>query len=212
MANNLLNIVQDFSLILSKFLLNLSVFRKVLLLFSILLLLFIGKVKSEGIEEIENYGYVFNEYKKVVKYFNPNLSDNVMNIITDTILKQSWLNGVDARLTMALIAVESRFQPYAISPKGAMGLGQLMPATARELGISNPFDIRENIRGSVRYLRQQYDRWSIYGRKIAQDWALASYNAGPEAVAKYRGIPPYNETINFVSKVKRLYISFGGRW
>lgn len=212
MANNLLNIVQDFSIILYNIMFKLSVLRKVLLLLSILLLLITVKVKSEGIEDIENYEYVFNEYKKVVQYFNPNLTEHAMNSITDAILKQSWLNGIDARLIMALIAVESRFQPFAISPKGAMGLGQLMPGTARKLGVSNPFDISENIRGSVRYLREQYDRWSTYGSKIAQDWALASYNAGPEAVSKYRGIPPYNETINFVSKVKRLYISFGGNW
>ncbi len=212
MANNLLNFVQDYSIILYNFISKIFVLRKILLSFLSLLTLIAIITNSEGIEDVENYAYVFNEYKKVVKYFNPELSENTANIITDTILKQSWLYGIDARLIMALIAVESRFRPFAISHKGAMGLGQLMPATARKLGINNPFDVVENITGSIRYLREQYDRWSVYGSKIAQDWALASYNAGPEAVAKYRSIPPYGETINFVAKVKKLYISFGGKW
>jgi soluble lytic murein transglycosylase-like protein len=87
-----------------------------------------------------------------------------------------------------------------------MGLGQLMPGTARGMGIENPFDIQQNIYGTVRYLREQMNRWGYSDRWL--DLALAAYNAGPEAVERYSGIPPYNETINFVRKVKRLFQYF----
>ena len=95
--------------------------------------------------------------------------------------------GIDPIVFGKLIGTESGYSESAVSPKGAMGLGQLMPETARELGV-NPNDPVQNVDGAARYLRQQLDRFGNY------PLALAAYNAGPEAVAKYKGIPPYKET------------------
>lgn len=108
--------------------------------------------------------------------------------------------GLSPRLVQAVVQVESGYNPRALSSKGAMGLMQLMPATAGELGVVNAYDPEANIRGGARYLRQQLDRFSGDIRL-----ALAAYNAGPTAVAKYGDIPPYRETRNYVRKVLALY-------
>ncbi|MFQ5961665.1 MAG: lytic transglycosylase domain-containing protein [Candidatus Methylomirabilales bacterium] len=108
--------------------------------------------------------------------------------------------GVDARLIEAIIAVESAFDPGAVSPKGAMGLMQLMPATADRYAVRNPFDPLQNIAGGIRYLRDLLSRFQGDLR-----WALAAYNAGETAVTMYQGIPPYRETRNYVTKVLGHY-------
>ena len=102
-------------------------------------------------------------------------------------------------LVESVIRVESNFEPRAVSPKGASGLMQLMPATARMLGVHNVFDVAQNIDGGVRHLRSLLDR---YRGDVAL--ALAAYNAGAEAVARYRGIPPYAETQAYVARILQL--------
>lgn len=104
---------------------------------------------------------------------------------------------VDPRLVHAVITVESRYRPRARSRKGAMGLMQLMPATARELEVSDPYDPAANVEGGVRHLRALLDRFDVR-------LAVAAYNAGAAAVVKFRGIPPYRETQAYVRQVLAL--------
>jgi len=107
------------------------------------------------------------------------------------------LHQVGSDLVKAVIAVESEFDQWAVSSKGARGLMQLMPDTARLLGVGDSFDARQNIFAGTQYLRQMLDQ---FGGDI--DLALAAYNAGPNAVLRYGGIPPYRETRGYVQKVQ----------
>ncbi len=107
---------------------------------------------------------------------------------------------LDPTLVQAVIQVESNYNPKAVSRKGALGLMQLIPATARRYGVSDPFDPQQNIEGGVRHLRDLLD---LFEGDL--NLALAGYNAGVNAVSKYGDIPPYRETRNYVTKVMSLY-------
>lgn len=107
--------------------------------------------------------------------------------------------GLDPHLVAAVIWTESSGDPNAVSEKGARGLMQLMPETARELGVTQILDPRQNVDGGARYLRQMLDR---HGGDLSL--ALAAYNAGPAAVKRHGGIPPYRETRLYVGKIMRL--------
>ena len=116
----------------------------------------------------------------------------------DTAYRIALEEGVDPDLFIRLVTAESAFNPSARSPAGAFGLAQLMPGTAAELGV-DPEDPVQNLRGGARYLRQQIDRFGD------TSLALAAYNAGPGNVSKYGGIPPFEETQNYVNKIMGGY-------
>jgi len=122
-----------------------------------------------------------------------------MESLRNMIFATASIQGVDPDLVEAIIAVESAFNPLAVSAKGAMGLMQLMPTTASRYGVTDPFDPKDNIAGGVRYLRDLLHRFD----KLIH--VLAAYNAGETAVEMYRGIPPYRETQQYVKKVLSRY-------
>jgi len=140
-------------------------------------------------QEIEN-----SSIQKITSSVNPNIS------FASLIEEASEKYGVDAGLIAAVIKAESNFDADAVSSAGALGLMQLMPATARSLGVSDPLDPEQNINGGVKLLSQllnQYDGNTSL--------ALAAYNAGPGAVAAYGGIPPYAETQTYVQRVLQFW-------
>lgn len=118
--------------------------------------------------------------------------------LQDVVQRYASFYQLEKALVNAVIKVESDFNPNAVSRKGALGMMQLMPKTARMLQVRDTLDPEENIRGGSRYLRMMLDQF-----KGDLDLALAAYNAGPTAVRNYGGIPPYSETIRYVDKVKR---------
>jgi len=135
----------------------------------------------------------------------PRLPAQIANLVRrqnleKVIEKYARQYGVNQDLVWAVIRQESGFNPYAVSPKGAMGLMQLMPGTAALMGVTDAFDVEQNIAGGIKYLERCLSRFN-------QDvsLALAAYNAGPDNVVKYQGCPPFPETRHYVASVLRAY-------
>lgn len=136
----------------------------------------------------------------------PAATEKRLNKFKHLIEAKAQKYGLDPNLLAGLIKQESNFNPYAVSHCGAMGLGQLMPETARYLGVKDPFNAAQNLDGAAKYLKEQLN---TFGGDVKK--ALAAYNAGPGAVKKYGGVPPYAETQNYVKVISsnRVQITAG---
>ncbi len=139
----------------------------------------------------------------LAEFADPNWISDAEKLYYPIIIKISKRYDVDPLLVKAVIMAESGFNPNAVSQVGAQGLMQLMPKTARSLGVEDSFNPEHNIQGGVKYIKRLLDRFDGDVRL-----ALAAYNAGSQNVRKYRGIPPYPETKNYVKKVRHLHSSY----
>ena len=144
-----------------------------------------------------DYKVYIKERTAVSKKFHS--TDKYDKLITQASRKYD----VDSRLLKAMIKAESDFDPQAVSRKGAMGLMQIMPQNFEMLNLENPFDPWQNIRAGAQYFKKMYER---FNGKLAL--SLAAYNAGPTAVDRYKSIPPYQETEEYVRRVLRYYRTF----
>ena len=139
----------------------------------------------------------FGSLSKKISSVKNYTKDDILNLIDTTARKY----GVDEKLVRAVVKQESGFNPNAKSKVGALGLMQLMPSTAEGLGVKDPLDPKQNVEGGVKYLKSMLDKFN--GNTIL---ALAAYNAGPNAVSKYDGVPPYKETQNYVRSILSQYL------
>jgi soluble lytic murein transglycosylase-like protein len=148
-------------------------------------------------------------YAHALQAFNPGLDGRTAVVLAETTLREADAQGLDARLLVAVIAVESSWHPEAVSRAGARGLGQLMPATAAGLGV-DPGDPQANIHGVALHLRGLLDRFAALDPAARVADALAAYNAGAGAVDRYGGVPPYPETQAYVRSVISLWRRLAG--
>ncbi len=152
-----------------------------------------------------NAAQAIRAYVAAIRYFNPSIDADEANHIVFAIIREARAAGVDPRLVVAIVATESSFDRTARSPVGAMGLGQLMPGTAFADHVRDSEDVDQNIHGTVLTLTgnlQHYAQLRLQQRYV---YAIAAYNAGTGAVDRYGGVPPYDETINYVWKVVVLW-------
>jgi soluble lytic murein transglycosylase-like protein len=149
-------------------------------------------------------------YALALRYFDPALTIDESRRLAARVVAEADANALDARLVVALVAVESSWDPRAVSPAGAVGLGQLMPQTARELRV-DARDPEANLHGAVRYLRALLDRYSSAPLQARYELALGAYNAGPAAVERYGTVPPFPETRTYVRRVIALWRRLCGR-
>ncbi len=154
---------------------------------------------------------IYGPYRSLVRRWNRRLSETDVDKITTSILYFSDLNNIDPRLVVATIIAESDFDLYSTSHAGAMGLAQIMPDEAHSLGVTNAYDPIQNIGAAVHLLRGHLDKYGgapanggvIPFNQIAL--TMAAYNAGPGAVRKYHGVPPYRETQRYIKRITALY-------
>ncbi len=178
--------------------------RHVHLVIPVAIFLLAGSGRAELYRYVDAQGRVhFSNAPADVRYRPLRIRDSraaAMRSYEEMIRKAAAEYGIDPLLIKAVIRVESNFDRYAVSHKGARGLMQLMPATAREMEVEDPFDPLQNITGGSRYLKMMLDRFDN-----DLSLSLAAYNAGPELVGKVGRVPKIKETRSYVSKVKKAY-------
>ena len=155
------------------------------------------------------FGPVVLAYAAALQAFDPALSAARADTLAQRVIAEADAARIDARLVVALVAVESSWQPAAVSPVGARGLGQLMPATAAALGV-DPRDPAANLHGTVAELASLLARYAGLPPQARYERALAAYDAGPGAVARAGGIPPFAETQLYVRRVIGLWRRLSG--
>lgn len=165
----------------------------------------LGTIDKEGIDRSSDVERAKASRTKSTSVI-PRDKSELTKLINTNISAASKKYGIDENLIRAIVKQESDNDPYSLSHTGAQGLMQLMPETADALNVKNPWDIAENIDGGTRYLRDQ-----LITFKGDTKLALAAYNAGPESVKKYNGIPPYEETQDYVKKVIQYYKQFSSK-
>jgi len=141
-------------------------------------------------------------YAALLRTINPKLPLERARAYARSVMADAWRTHLDPRFIMSIVTVESRWRANALSRSGARGLGQLMPATARRLGV-DAWIPAENLRGTSSYLKSLMQHFA--GKPNAVTLAIAGYNAGPKAVERYHGIPPYRETRNYVVRVLHVW-------
>jgi len=167
--------------------------------------------RQDGVRTYTQVRPASGHYTRIVVRGRPTASASCLGLTTQSmaqrarqyeplIHKVSSKHGISPQLVSAVMRVESCYDRKAVSRAGARGLMQLMPATARELGVRDSFDPEQNVEGGVRYLKAMLERFNH-----DLDLGLAAYNAGPEAVAAYQGVPPYPETQSYISRIRKLY-------
>jgi hypothetical protein len=147
-------------------------------------------------------------YAAVLRTINPKLPLAKAQAYARSVMADAWRTHLDPRFIMSIVTVESRWRANAVSRVGARGLGQLMPATAATLGV-NAWNAADNLRGTSSYLKTLMNRFA--GKRNATTLAIAGYNAGPRAVERFGGVPPYAETQRYVVKVLRVWKQLNGR-
>lgn len=158
-----------------------------------------GGVEQEKLQRLENGSFATELDKAMSMESRGAVGLNISGDTNSLIKEAAARYQVDPRLVAAVAQTESGGNQEAVSPAGAVGVMQLMPETAAGLGV-NPYDKRQNIEGGAKYLRQMMD---TFGGDVQK--AVAAYNAGPQAVKEYNGIPPYRETQDYVNKVLDIY-------
>lgn len=156
-------------------------------------------------ENISNQNYLSPKNLKTYGLLQNKISSqskSSQNSFNPIIENEAKITNIDPAWIKAIIKAESNFNPKALSKKGAMGLMQLMPNTAKELNVKNPYNPSQNIKGGTEYFRKMLNTFAT------TDEALAAYNAGPGVVKRFSGVPPYAETRNYINKVKSYYKDF----
>ncbi len=147
-------------------------------------------------------------YAAIVRTFNPKLSLEKARTYARSVMADAWRTHLDPRFIMSIVTVESAWRANAVSRTGARGLGQLMPGTARRLRV-NAWNAAENLRGTSSYLKTLMNHFA--GKPNAVKLAIAGYNAGPKAVERYHGVPPYSETRHYVVRVLHVWKQLDAR-